>query len=165
MTTYFLSLLTAMLVSALVGILAPGGENSGVKKHLRLLTALFLVCVLTAPLTEVIQRIRQWSEGELSLPGLEDVPSADYGEQMNDAMSSASKTYVTQMLTQTLESEFAVTSGEMECVILWDEDADGGITPRRVTVVLSGRAIWKDPAPIRQFVTALLECECVVAIR
>ena len=45
MKTYLLSLLTASLIAAMVGILAPEGERGGLAKHLRLLTSLFLVCV------------------------------------------------------------------------------------------------------------------------
>ena len=49
------------------------------------------------------------------------------------------------------------------CAVLWEEE-DGIAAPARVTVILSGGSIWKDPNAIEATVSALLGCECVTAI-
>ncbi|MBQ9131775.1 MAG: hypothetical protein IJX62_04820 [Clostridia bacterium] len=164
MTSYLFSLLAASLAAALIGILSPGGEGSGIGRHLKLLTALFLVAVLISPLQTAVEQIIAFANGDLTLPGLEQTDTPDYREEMDQALTGASKTYITQLLTQTLEQEFSILPGEVRCHILWNDGGQDTLTPNRVTVLLSGKAIWKDPAPIRQFVSDLLGCECRVAI-
>ena len=89
--------------------------------------------------------------------------SSDYTAQMEEAVQSASKTYFAQSLTQMLEQRFSITPGEVRCSIQWAE-GDDGMQPLKITLILSGSAIWKNPADMEEFVTGLLGCECVTAI-
>ena len=58
MQTYLLSLLGGALAAALVGILAPEGAS----RHIRLVSSLFLICVLVAPLPKAIGSVSSWFE-------------------------------------------------------------------------------------------------------
>lgn len=159
MKSYLYALLLVALATALVGILSPDREKGGMGKHLRLLSSLLLICVLIAPLKSGIASLLEWSRGEISIPGLEtpdpEVDRLQFQEQLDDA----TREYVCQMLTQTIEQEFSIPTGEARCMIRWDGD-----TPTLVTVVLSGSAIWKDPEVIENYVSALLDCPCQSAI-
>ena len=162
MKAYLLSLIIAALVAALVGILAPSGERGGLAAHQRLITSLFLICVLIAPAENVLNVIQSLTTGDLSMIGLEEVPDKkDYQEQMNDALSASSERYFTQMLTQTICEAFSIPTHEINCSVSWNK-SEG--KPTRVTVILSGTSIWKDPHAIEAFVTELLGCECIMAI-
>ena len=154
-------MLAASLVSTLVSLLSPDGERGGVAKHTRLLTSLFLVCVMIAPLRGAISALQNWQSGDLTLPWLENVEENDYQEDMQEALDTASRDYFTKMLTQTLEQKFLKDVGDVRCAVHW---SDGGSSPEKVTVILSGSAIWKNPKEIQSFVTSLLSCECAVAI-
>ena len=154
-------MLAASLVATLVSLLSPDGERGGVAKHTRLLTSLFLVCVMIAPLRGAISALQNWQNGEITLPWQEDVEENDYQEDMQEALDTASRDYFTKMLTQTLEQKFLMDVGDVRCAVHW---SDGGSAPEKVTVILSGSAIWKDPKEIQSFVTSLLSCECAVAI-
>lgn len=157
MKSYLISLFGASLTIALVDLLAPANSQ----KLLKLLSALLFLCVLAAPLPALMEDLGALSgEGLLTTP-----PSAseEMTEQMNQALQSASKTYFVQSLTALLEREFSIPAGELRCVVLWEEDNDQ-LIPQRVTVILSGSAIWKDPDPIEKTVSSLLGCECVTAI-
>ena len=159
MKSYLYALLLVALATALVGILSPDGEKGGMGKHLRLLSSLLLICVLIAPLKSGIASLLEWSRGEIRIPGLEEPdPEADR-LQFQEQLDNASREYICQMLTQTLEQEFSIPSGEVRCMIQWD-----GETPTLVTVVLSGSAIWKDPEIIEEYVSTLLDCPCQSAI-
>ena len=163
MKAYFLSLIAASMIAALVGILSPNGEKGGIAKHMKLLTSLFLVCVLISPLKETLTGLRAWLDGDFGLPGVE-IPEEDsYKQQMDEALQGASTTYFTQMLTQMLEQQFSIATGEVRCNVQWQIES-GTLTPVRVTVILSGKAIWRDPEKIETFVQELLGCECVSAI-
>ena len=163
MKAYFLSLIAAAMIAALVGILTPGGEKGGIAKHVKLLTSLFLVCVLISPLKETLVGLRAWLDGGLELPNLENPEEDSYKQQMDEALQGASTAYFTQMLTQMLEQRFSIATGEVRCSVQWQSE-NGSLSPVRVTVILSGKAIWRDPEAIERFVEELLGCECVSAI-
>ena len=165
MTTYLTTLITASLTISLVTLLSPQGERAGIAKHMRLLTGLFLICLLISPMCRIIEELYNADGGTLQIPGIEqDQPSKDsYQEQLDQAMRQASTSYFTQMLTQMIESQFAISEGNIRCTVEWDRNEETSI-PKRITVVLSGKAIWKDPREIEAFVTNLIGCECVSAI-
>ena len=162
MKEYLLALLAASLCAMLIGFFAPSGVGGGLSAHLKLLLSLVLICVLVSPLAEVSDTVRDWLAGDL--PFWEtDEREEDYRTQLEDSLSNTSKSYFIQMLTETLRREFSLEDGEVRCVVQWNaEETD--IRPTRVTVLLSGRAIWKDPHAIKDYVEALLQCECVVAV-
>lgn len=163
MKNYLLTLIAASLVAVLVGILSPDGERGGIAKHMKLLTSLFLVCVLINPLQSGIVGLQKLMRGELSLPALDGTEQEDYLDEMEGALNGASVNYFCDMLTETIEGQFAIEKGSVRCLVQW-EQTDGTLTPTRVTVVLSGKAVWKDPHAIEAFVTELLGCDCTTAI-
>lgn len=159
MKGYFLSLLGASFAVALVGLLAP--DDSGkMSKSVRLMTSLFLICVIAAPLPSLIHRLPE------VFTAAEEIGNADsdrYSEEAARALEGASRTYFASALTQLLETRFSLREGDVRCSIRWAENTSDAI-PERVTVILSGSAIWKDPAEIEAFLHDLLGCECVSAI-
>ena len=160
MQSYFLALISTAFLAALVGLLAPGG---GLAKYIKLLTSLLLLCVLLSPIQDAIPALQAFLNGEWELPEL-DLPNEDsYKEELNQALEGASTLYFTQMLTQTLQAEFAIDAEDLRCDVRWSTENEA-LRPTRVTVILSGRAIWKDPEAIERFVKELLECDCVCAI-
>ena len=85
-----------------------------------------------------------------------------YENAANEALENASKAYLAQALTRLLEERFSIPSGEVRCVILWASEEEA--KPQKVTVILSGSAICKNPNQIEEEVTNLLGCPCVTAI-
>jgi len=159
MKAYLLSLLGASLTIALVGILSPNATS----KHLKWLCSLFFVCVLIAPLPRLLEWAMENGE-RLSSPSIGDSSTVtDYQKQMEEAVNSASRSYFAQTLTQMLEQRFDVTPGEVRCLIVWEEEGEQ-LRPQKITLILSGSAIWKNPAELEDFVTNLLGCDCVSAI-
>jgi len=157
MKEYLLSLLGASFAVALVGILSPNGSV----KHMRLISSLFLICVLAAPLPKAIGSLHSFTEELNGAPG--ESGNNDYTEQMEEAVNSASRAYFAQTLTQMLEQRFSIKTGEVRCLIQWAQDGEQ-LRPLKITVILSGSAIWKNPADLEEFVQNLLGCECVTAI-
>lgn len=159
MKEYFLSLFLAAILIALVGILSPGKPSGGIGKHLRLLSSLFLLCVLLSPITAAMDGIRDWLNSDGVLPDLGDTEENGYGELASDVLDEASREYFSQMLAHTLSEEFSISPGDLRCQVEWDN-----ARPSRVTVLLSGAAIWRDPVPLQNAVQTLLGCPCDVAI-
>ncbi len=156
MRSYLLSLFGAALIFSLTLGIIP--ERSA--RLVRLLSNLLFVCILMAPLPRLL------SEGEALWERLEEelqISSESREEELEQALQSSSKTYFAQTLTHLLEQEFSIPSGELRCAVTWAEE-EGQLIPTRVTVILSGSAIWKDPNQIEATVAALLGCECVTAV-
>ncbi len=160
MGTYIISLLSAALAIAIIGNLTPEG---GISKHIRLLSSLFLICVLIAPASKMIEALRAIANGSFELDRFEESSESDIRDQMQAGLDESSKKYFLDSLTQMLEVEFSIEQGDIRCKATWAE-RDKEIVPERITVLLSGSAIWKDPIKIETFVTELLGCECITAI-
>lgn len=152
MTAYLLTLFGASLAVALVDLLVP--ERG--RRAMRLISALFLLCVLSAPLPRAFRALRDYTQED----GLLDEREG-YEKQLQEAMDTASRTYFARTLTDLLTERFEFAEGTLRCAIEWGED---GARPKRITVILSGSAIWQDPERIETFVGELLGCECVTAI-
>ena len=118
------------------------------KKHIRL-TALLLALLMIAACG-----VSCASEGE---------GEEDYRTELESSMNSASASYFGEMLTQTLEAQFSIQTGDVRCAVKWENNGEN-LAPTRVTVYLSGKAIWQDPRAIEAFVGELLGCECITVI-
>ena len=63
----------------------------------------------------------------------------------------------------TLCQEFEIAEDNIRAHVEWT-DSENGLRPQKVTLLLSGKAIWKNPARMEEYVSSLLECDCVSAI-
>ena len=163
MKEYIISLMTASFVVAMIGILAPQGEGGGIAGHLRLLSALFLVTVIIAPVGELLPVLGELREELQTEHTPQDSVGDGYRDQLNGSVTSAAKPYFASLLIDTLEKEFSIPKGEVRCAIRWCEENDS-VYPEQITVILSGSSIWRDPAPIEDFVRDRIGCACVSAI-
>ena len=156
---YILTIFATALLITVVDILAPSG---GAAKHLKLVTSLVFVCVLISPTVSLAQRLQDFANGYWEL-AIEDEVKDHYSSQLQNALDDASFAYFEGMLRQTLCQEFAITEDDLRVRVEW-AGANADAHPQKVTVILSGKAIWKDPAKIEEYVTSLLSCECTSAI-
>lgn len=163
MKAYLITIIGGSLVAAIIGILSPEGDKGGIAKHIKLLTSLFLVCLLIAPLKGVLEKVQGWTNGSLPFFGSDDDTDESYEAILDGTIDQHSKKYFTQMLTEALQTQFSLKTGTIRCIVQWDGHGDD-LHPDLVTVILSGNAVWQDPHAIESFVTALLECDCAVAI-
>lgn len=157
MKEYLLSVLSAALIIALVGMLTPNGATNSLK----LISALFLLLSISAPLPKLLTSIPNQIENLFQANGA-DGEEEELRQQADLTLENASKTYLAQSLTNLLEQKFSIPTGEVRCTIRWAEGDQA--KPEKVTVILSGSAIWKNPDQIEATVTELLGCPCTTAI-
>ena len=165
MKSYLLTLLATAVVVTIISILTPDGEKNGISKHIGFLSALCIICVLIAPLGQALEALRTAVNGDTSFPWEDSAKDseADLRQELQDTLDDAGYTYFTEMLTQTLEQRFQIEAGEIRCVPHWSDSTEHP-RPEKITVILSGGAIWKDAGAIEKFVTSLLGCPCVSVI-
>ena len=146
---YLYSLALASVLIARICAVVPASSTS----HVKLLCSLCVLCLLCAPILRVVNTIR---EGELEIPeewiGQEDWEEQDTGQVAESVLAG--------QLQVLLEREFSLSPKECSIYIKWSDE--GKIT--QVTLVLSGKAIWRDPDPIKEYVQELLGCSCTVVL-
>ena len=157
--TYLLSIFATALLITVVDILAPGG---GVSKHLKLVTSLVFVCILISPSLAFAEKLKDFANGDWEF-AIEGDMEEHYSSELQNALDDASKEYFENMLELTLCKEFDIAEENLRVAVEWIGDAEN-LRPKKVTVILSGKAIWKNPAKIEEYVTSLLGCTCVSAI-
>lgn len=162
MKEYLISLLAAAPVLAIIGILSPEGIRSGLSKHIRLVSALVWICILIAPIYTLIGGWKEWQNGDFSFD-IEQGAQNDYQSVLEDALNSQSSAYFCDMLTKTLEEHFSIAKGDVRCHVEWLEE-DGDLRPKKITLFLSGSAVWKSPRELEAYVTDLLGCACITVI-
>lgn len=160
MKAYFFSVLAVCLSATLLGILSPDGKGGGLARHFRLLAALVLLAVLASPLPALLQKAQAGLL--LSVEKIRDAEEGDARAEWEKTMENTSKDYFVSSLTSLLETRFSIPTGEVRVGVEWSDGDE--VLPLRVTAVLSGNAIWKDPREIETFVTDLLGCPCETAI-
>lgn len=149
MSHYFYTLAVAAVAISVLLAIAPGS----MKGHLRALCALCMICLVCMPLSGFLRDLR---DGALEIPEDWQQPEVEQEpgyEQFSEQMLSG-------QLTLLLEQELGISQDDVQVYAEWD--GQGSLVC--VTLVLSGKAIWQDPAPIRTYVQGLLGCPCVIAI-
>ena len=159
---YILSIFATALLITVVDILAPASSGSGLSGHLKLVSALVFVCLLISPTVSLAERLVEFANGDWELDVEGDV-NDHYSNELQDALDTASKEYFEGMLTKTLCEEFEIAEDDLRCRVEWGGEGEH-LRPQKVTVILSGKAIWKNPAKIEEYVSSLLNCDCVSAI-
>ena len=157
-----LSIFATALLITIMDILTPTGANGGLSRHLKLVTSLVFVCILVSPTVSFVEHIREFANGnwEFDIEGdIED----HYSSELQDALDNASRDYFAGMLKETLCEQFEINEDDLRLRVDWVGEGEN-LRPKKVTVILSGKAIWKNPAKIEEYVSSLLDCDCVSAI-
>ena len=160
--TYLLSIFATALLITVVDILAPSSAGSGLSKHLKLVLSFVFVCVLISPTVTLAERLLAFSNGDWELE-IEGDLKDHYSQELQNALDDASKDYFEDMLTLTISQEFDILEDNLRVIVEWDGVGES-LRPHKVTLILSGSAIWKNPAKMEEYVSSLLNCDCVSAI-
>ncbi len=146
--------------------LTPEGRGQGLKKHVRLISSICLLCVLIEPATELIDRLSAMGEdisGSISDSenGLyerydsiyENYLDGKYGENIGQAVKDA------------LYEKFGIKNENCRVSTEFHySEKDSVKIPRKITAVLSGRAVYVDPIAVKDFISELFGCEAEVAL-
>ena len=156
-----------VVLSAVIGVifsLTP--KSQGLRKHLRFISSVCLLCVLTSPAAELVDELFSMgkdlagsvsqSEKELQdkYEGIfDDYLEGKYGENIGQAVKDA------------LYDKFNIKNENCRVATEFSySEKDGLKTPRKITVVLSGRAIYVDPLKVKDFISEVFGCEAEVAM-
>ena len=152
MSGYLYSLAMVGVVIALCCAILP----ESVAKHAKLLCSLCVICILCAPILELADAI---ADGEWELPLLPE-DSFEQEADKEQAYDQLAQRLLVGQLQVLLERDLELPPEQCRIYVSWGEDGAVSL----VSLVLSGKAIWRDPAPIEGYVEQLLGCECTVIL-
>lgn len=138
-------------LSVLIGVVCMLLPASAAQ-HAKLLCSLCVICLVCSPVAGLLDAL---AEGSWEIPDAWEQPAGqeqDYGE--------LTQSLILGQLQVLLEREMELPPEQ--CDVRIEQDADGTLT--RVTLILSGKAIWRDPKPIAAYVQELLGCPCTVVL-
>jgi hypothetical protein len=159
MREYLMSLIIAALLVGLLGALVPEGEGGGLRRYVTFIGCLCVLILLISPVTHMLGFMSELSDGDIDISF--DTQDGQYEQQFKQYITSLGEDSITAELTRVICEKFDIS--EQECHVKIDTyDANGEMAIGRVTVILSGKAIFRDPYEIEQYVNELLGCECTV---
>jgi len=150
MNAWIISLFAVVLAASLVELLLPEGNARAMRRYVHLLTALVILLMLAQPLLTLVRR---GADGfTLTLP--ESTVETDYGAIFENAVAHRSRAELEKGLYALLEREYGIAHEDATLHI--ELNAEGALT--RIRVILSGKALLVDPAPIEQALAQRFGC-------
>ena len=165
MNGYIYSIVCIAAAGGIVCILSP---SSGIKKHLRLVCALCLLCVMISPVSNFLNSIRDFFDGEGS-----ELFETDENGELRDTYESIYNKYleggysdnVGEAVKDILYENLGVSKENCRVSVQFaDKNGDGVREPTKITVILSGKEVLRDPSTVKELVSNVFECDCVCAI-
>lgn len=158
MKEYICGIVGAALVVSVALLVLPDDASA---REVRLLGTLALICVIAAPLAGAAGRVRELFEsGIVTVP---DVRSdTDVPDELIAALERQSAGEIGEALRETVCRQFDLAAEDVE-VRVRTAFADGKVTLERVYVIFTGRAMWQDPRPVKEYVESVAGAPCDVS--
>jgi hypothetical protein len=151
---YLFSVLGAALSSSVILLLLPERAASG--KFMKLLVSLAVICTVAAPITLATEG----TVGDFFFSFTEGVRGDSSAEEKYyDILTNLGEAELERLLTERISEDLSLKAGDISVKVEADE-ADGVFCPTRVTVGISGMAVFTDPREIEELVEGLVGCDC-----
>ncbi len=159
MREYLMSVIGAALLVGVIGMMVPTSAGEGLKRYVGLLGSLCVLCILIAPAAEVLEALSGLSRGRL--PEWLEKSGEEYSQKYSDFLLSVGKENIEEGIVALLGEQFGIPESEVS-VTAEVRERDRELEVVRVTVVLTGRSVLRDPYAIEAYISSLLGCECIV---
>ncbi|MBQ9161829.1 MAG: hypothetical protein IJX74_00995 [Clostridia bacterium] len=155
---YIYSLILTAFIAVVVELISPAGDGGGVGKHVNMICGLCIAVALINPLKDGAQWLVELArDGIEGIVETSEMPSAEqYGDAFAEQIYTVSDSEIKRLLCE----KFAISENDIEIHSTFNEE----YRPMRITVLLSGQAVFKDPHKITDYLSGAFGCEAVVAI-
>lgn len=150
-----LALFGITLGASLLELLVPGDEKNGPKRFLQFFTVLLVILIILRPVADLPQS-GGFLSGEVELGETE--CAEDYEKIFINTVNRRSLEELEARLGELLEQEFGLTDDRCEIAITTNDEGE----LERIFVRLVGKGLLQDPAPIRERIKELFDCEVEV---
>lgn len=164
MKHYLIQILTFSLLCSLIEHLTPAGEREGLRRAVRLLTALCMLCLMIAPLREAGDFFTSFDLGAWARE-TEQQSQARYEALMEQKLTAVTREQLRAELLTMLSEQFDIGADDCTLTVEFDDgESTEGVTVRQVWISLHGKAVLRDPRAVEAAVTSALGCPCTVSV-
>ena len=161
MKEYIITLVGAALFCGFVEMLSPDGEGGGIKKHIKLLSSLCILCILIAPLVSFAQEVKAYDLGAALSEIGDETYDEKYDEICNKSIASYSESELGRICEERLMRELDVEQGGVRVDVRTEYQNDI-LSVTLATVRIYPEALAKDPRDMERIVSEMLGCECEI---
>ena len=147
-------------VGGIVLIVSPDGISAGIKKHMRLICSLCMLCVMISPVKSLIGSMGDISDSiyESEDEQLYDIYESIYEEKSDEIYGTG----IGEAVKEQLRDKFNIPSSECRVSVEFsDSDRDGFREPKRITVFLTGVSAVNTSRQIESLISEKFGCDCV----
>lgn len=159
MREYLLSVVCAAITVGIIAALVPEGEGGGLRRYVGLIGALCVVAILISPVRQVLDFFGGLSAKALNITSEQSAEM--YEDEYKKYLQSLGERELSESIAEAICDKFDIQRRLCHVkaeIYRYDDVAEVG----RVTVILSGSALLRDPYEIERFVADMLKCECTV---
>lgn len=160
MQGYLVTLIGMSILISVVGMVVP----QKVKKYVRLVCAVCLLCVILKPIPELLgSKGSELFAGLDIFHGAEDVQEdkAFYNEIYNNTIRKASEEKIAAGLETMMIKDLGLPEDSFEVRVEID-DGENYVKVRKVSVLISMDAVSRDPHAVVSYLEEMLECTCEI---
>ena len=161
MKNYIITLIAVSVFSGIVHILAPEASGDRLRKQIKLVTSLCILCIAIAPLAGLLRELEGANFDFLS----KYTDREELGERYEDIFKDSLRAHTAQSVAEGSEKllgERFGLDGEDISVRVSVSELDDKFFVDSATVILYRTAIMTDPREISEYIETLLECECEI---
>ena len=161
MESYIITLIGVSILSGFIEILAPESAGEQIKKHVKLVSSLCVLCIALAPLVSFIKEI-----GETDVEGFWEYSERaeleeKYDEIFNESLGSYTADSIARGSETMLAEQFGISVEDID-IIVSVSDVEGVLSVDGAKAVLYGNAVTHNPREISGYIESLLGCKCEI---
>jgi len=163
MNKYLISIIIVSIAIGLCNIISP--KHKGIEKHIKLVGMLIILSVAISPIVKALD------DADFNfLESIKEKISAgtenqdDYNQILKEYLTSFSLAEAKEYIKSDLIEEYDIPEGECEIIIEIDQ-SENETKIKRISVLLSGYSVFKNPYEIEQYLSQNYECDAQVAIK
>ncbi len=161
MKEFILTLVGACLFCGLAEILSPDGNSGEIKKHIRLISSLCVLCIMAAPAVSFARQLREYNINDIIFVFDGDEYENKYDEICNESITAYTAQELEGRCGELISEKLGLSSESFDITV--DADCAGeSITVSSASVTLYPEAITQNPREISSLVENLLGCECEI---
>ena len=160
MKEYFGTLLCVACVCGIAEMLAPNGKNGNIKKQIKFICALTVVCVIALPIGDLLEKLKSESL-DLSFIYDRETIESEYESVFIDYVEEYNAITLSESLKSELCKKFDISYDDIDVVAVLITDQEE-CKIDTVTVYIRKKAIAKDPHLIIDYIKLRTDIECEI---
>ncbi len=157
-----MTLIVTLAVCSLAVILSPEGER-GIFGYIKLSAGICVLCVAISPISSFVGSLYSleldFDMSDKNMASLETLENI-----YEDMLREASGVDISEKLSVMICRDLGVKNEDIEVFV--ETIKEGGVSKvKKVSVVLSGKAVFGDPRKISEYIASVASCECEIVYK